>query len=522
MAKKEKPTRESVRAKAEGIEKKLKPHIVLGEMVLERLKPIYFIGPEEMWRWSKDDGLWHITEKRHNINFELNNIIEQCGKEMPGYKATSSIVEETRKWILRQPEHNREAVQWDVHHRKVALRSGLYDIDDKTIREYTPEDHATHAAPVRYDAKARCPLWLQFLGDMFDEKTIFMLQEAIGLTLFQGSKSKELSRALLFHGASDSGKTQIINVITKLISDQCITTPLAMLDSAHGTSDFWRNLPWVLNEAFDQGKWHFSSIVKLILEGETININRKNRDMISMRYTAPVIWGTNVPPQFKEATKAIVNRLLIVNCKKTFDARNLTGVAKIAFDKGYQYPWQLLVKEEGPGILNWALEGMHRALKRGRIEFTEEAYEALEAVYQESNLAALWLNDGYISYDTTVKNSPADVYSAFMMFWVQHRGMQNHPSQQTFIGMLKQINAGFRFGEKELRTKKHRYIGSLRLNEEAIEHWHQSKSVPQIVVANVSAEKSELNPPLKSPEPKPRKASVRTSVTAAGDSTKKR
>ena len=38
----------------------------------------------------------------------------------------------------------------------------------------------------------------------------------------------------------------------------------------------------------------------------------------SHTFTGPIIWGANTDPQFKEATAAITNRLLIVPCRRKF------------------------------------------------------------------------------------------------------------------------------------------------------------------------------------------------------------
>jgi phage/plasmid-associated DNA primase len=108
---------------------------------------------------------------------------------------------------------------------------------------------------------------------------------------------------------------------------------------------FLKRRPWVLHEAFDQRKWHFSSDVKTVITGEPININVKNGPVLSQRVTAPIFWGTNHPPQLKESSNAITNRLVVIECRWEFKPDNRVGAAKEAFRLGLGKPSNLVLKQ---------------------------------------------------------------------------------------------------------------------------------------------------------------------------------
>ena len=71
------------------------------------------------------------------------------------------------------------------------------------------------------------------------------------------------------------------------------------------------------------------------MTGEPVQINIKNGPIISHRVTVPVFWGTNNPPQFQEASKAIVNRIVVVKCRQEFDEGRPIGAAAQALKLGY-------------------------------------------------------------------------------------------------------------------------------------------------------------------------------------------
>jgi phage/plasmid-associated DNA primase len=252
----------------------------------------------------------------------LNVEIEITAKK---FRQVSSIklINETRAWIQRQEQlfRNHDDIKWDAHGR-VPTKSGLVNPRTLEIRPIRPDDYCTWMIDAEYDPAATCPWWLQMLEDVFadrseDERTatISVIQELLGAGLI-GDKPRELSRALVFQGGSNFGKSGLLEVLGGLFGQEVNSTTIEALEGAHGKMSFLKRLPWVLHEAFDQRKWHFSSDVKTIVTGEPIYVNIKNGPMVSIRFGAPIFWGTNHPPQFKESTKAVTNRLVVIECKR--------------------------------------------------------------------------------------------------------------------------------------------------------------------------------------------------------------
>jgi hypothetical protein len=109
---------------------------------------------------------------------------------------------------------------------------------------------------------------------------------------------------------------------------------------------FMKRRPWVLHEAFDQRKWHFSSKVKEIVTGDPVTVSIKDGPMLTLRISAPI---TNHPPQFEDATKAITNRLVVIECKREFFEDNPVGAALEARRIGVGKPSNMVLRHELPG-----------------------------------------------------------------------------------------------------------------------------------------------------------------------------
>ena len=121
----------------------------------------------------------------------------------------------------------------------------------------------------------------------------------------------------------------------------------------------------MLHEAFDAGKWHLSSIVKAIISGDQVPVNVKSGKMFDMEITAPIFWGANTDPQFKEATRAITNRIVVIECRREFDEKHPVGAALEAQRLGFKKPSVMVLAQEAEGVLAWAMEGLRRLLARG-------------------------------------------------------------------------------------------------------------------------------------------------------------
>src|SRR5262249_17856609 len=162
-------------------------------------------------------------------------------------------------------------------------------------------------------------------GDYFNaedaeerEKRITLLQDFSGTTLID-RLPKALKRALGVQGASDSGASILLRVLSALLTDPPISTSPVDGAGPPRLQHFTRRASWVLDEACDVGVWHLSAKVKAIISREPLSINQKNLRLITKPINAPALWGTNHPPAFKESTEAMVNRLLIVLLTRVFD-----------------------------------------------------------------------------------------------------------------------------------------------------------------------------------------------------------
>jgi P4 family phage/plasmid primase-like protien len=454
------------------IAKKSEQHITLGQAVLAHMRA----QDEQLIRTK--DGFWFFSRGVWDMRVDddwLKVRIEQACVGL-GFRSVTKLISETCNWIKRRPELWRDdEIPWDQH-GKIPTRSGLIDPHTGKLEPARPDHFCTWRVEVDYDPAAACKWWETMIADIFGDRDpteqaalVRVVQEVLGAALID-KKPRALSKALVFWGISNQGKSGLLEVFSGLFGSQVISAPLGSTEATHGLMPFTRRLPWVLHEAFG-GQWHFSSNVKAIITHEPVMINVKNGPMLSAVIRAPIFWATNHQPQFREATKAIVNRMIVIECSRVFIEGKPIGVAAEAQRRGLAKPSDLIIASELPGLLNWAIAGLKRALQRGSIDTTVSIQETAEMIRRDSNLVAGFL-DECIGYDPMARIRVADFCLAHSAWWLELKGEDRRlPTNEAISKALKAMGDG-RIGmdRKEMRDTHARYYCGIALNKAGLRY----------------------------------------------------
>jgi P4 family phage/plasmid primase-like protien len=453
-------------------------HVVLAEALLEVLRSrgeVLMFTSKGAWRYA--DGLWRLEPDLYPW---LNSQIEGGARGL-GWDSNIKLINETRSFIVRHPGLWVEMPEFDTH-RCIPTKSGLVDPRDGRLIAPHPDQFVTWRIEVDYDPAALCPFWLQMLNDALADRApdvraqyVALLQELLGAGLID-ARSKALSRALVLWGPQDSGKSGLLDVLGGLFGDDLNTTPLSAVVGEHGTMNFLQRRPWVLHEAFEQSRWHMSSVVKSLISGEDISVNVKRGPFLSTRMRAPVFWGTNHAPQFQEATQAIIERLAIVQCRQQFDKDNPIGVALAARRRGFEKPSELVLAVEKPGVLAWAVEGLRRCLERGHFILPAEALEVAHEVHLDSNIVAGFVED-CLDFTPQGMVSVPDFVAAFSAWWHEHKGEDRGAPSSKRVGRALRALGEQRIAQSpDLRTDTRRYYAGINLNAEGRRFWQYAVS----------------------------------------------
>ena len=332
-------------------------HDELRDRWLELYPGVAFGGE---WREYRA-GWWHPIEDLR-VEAQVMDVLERCRDE--GVKVTRHLLSSVLKLGQLSVFVPRE--RWvadpDIH----VLGNGTLEVSTRTFREHRPEDYATLALPYDYDPEADCEVFEAVLRKAAPDAVGF-LQEFAGYCL---TPDTSLETALWFKGPRGSGKSTVIEGFVAMLGDKHGVLGLGEIESSPFALSRIPGKTLLVSTEQPSSYLRSTHVIDALISGESIIMDRKHRDAEEVTPTAKIVWAMNEAPRIANTTSGIFRRVKIVE----FPA--LKGERDPAVKE-----W---VKAEGPGILNWALEGLARLRERGGFEFPESVISAT-AEFEKSN-----------------------------------------------------------------------------------------------------------------------------------------
>ncbi|MBU0594761.1 MAG: DNA primase [Gammaproteobacteria bacterium] len=332
------------------------------------------------------------------------------------------------KWLVRHDSNHatpanaksahRAAVLWAnklVEPRRdrviLPLQNGYLRLDGTGYPVLTPHDPAEglqHCIKCDYMPDASDPVQFQkFLDKILPDKAVQKrVQEYVGYSLIHDARHQ---LAQLWIGGGMNGKGVLANVVQALHS-KVAAVQLDRLEGFALSGMVGASLIYC-DEAPKRGI--DEQAIKTLIAGETIQIDRKYRDPLSVRIQGKWIVLANHIPAIADQSHGFWRRWDVIPFDTTIaQSESIAGLADI------------LIAEELHGILNWALAGLLGLLTRGYFdrEVPESVLAAKQAGQLESNSVAAWFKDADMAVVPDMKMPKADVYAEYVA-WCRDNGM---------------------------------------------------------------------------------------------------
>ncbi len=241
------------------------------------------------------------------------------------------------------------------------LQNGTLDLTTWHFRDHRQTDSITQIANVAFDPKAECPKWRAFIDLIFgsDDEAKRYIQALLGY-----SCSGDVGEHILpiCYGSGANGKSTLWNAIVELLGDYAMLAPSKLLlgtTNEHDTviASLYQRRLVAISEP-DEGSKLREARVKELTGDEQITARRMREDYWSFRRTHKFWLSTNHLPQISGTDEGIWRRIKLIPFR--VDLRQVTEPIP-----DYH---KLLVRDEGPGILNWLLDGFKDWRANGFVE----------------------------------------------------------------------------------------------------------------------------------------------------------
>lgn len=309
----------------------------------------------------------------------------------------------------------------------IELRTGL-------LRRHRQADLITKIAPVAYDPTATCPRFLAFLDRIMagNQNLVGFLQRALGSALTGDVSDHAL---FFFYGSGRNGKGTLLELFTTLLGNYATTVDSGLItkkrneDHPTGLTDL-DGRRFVSTEEVEDGKELAEALVKKLTGGNRIKARRMRQDYYEFPPTHKLFLAANHEPEIRGSDEGIWSRVKLVPFS-----------VFIPVEERVKNLHEMLAREEGPGILAWAVQGCLE-WQRGGLQEPPEVQKATEAYRTDMDTIAGFLADRcntFLDHETlkTQAREPKDALYKAYTAWADASGCEAVFSARKFGGELQ-------------------------------------------------------------------------------------
>lgn len=353
----------------------------------------------QWYRWS--GKVWD-THHESLVSREMKSFLHA------GY--TFGVLRQVRSLVeidLFQPDNT-----MDSNDEMVNLSNGVYHLTKNVLYPHHPDHHMTTLLPFNYNSKAACPTWHKYLRSTFvlengepDCEMAALVQEAIGYSLTTSTKHQ-----IMFwcYGDGNNGKGTLFYIIKELLGSGRMELNLNSFYHNHYQLALLAGKRVATSaEVNNADKLAEDATIKAIVAADPITVRMINEKPFEMQPTVKLWWSMNKLPPIDETNEGVWRRIRIIPFTKKFVG------SEIILDLKEK------LKEELPGIFNWAIEGLKRVNANNAICIPSKAAEVKAEYKHESNVVEVFV-DEMCNRDAGESTPRPTLYSSFRKWSIEN------------------------------------------------------------------------------------------------------
>jgi len=334
----------------------------IADDILSRHHFLTFSDTEEVFAYDVVEGIYRPGGEQ---------IIRDETQRLLGERTTNHYINEVECYIRRSRYFKRD--QLNASPDLIPVSNGVLDRRTRTLTPHTPENPFISKIAARFDPKAKCPAFKQYLSETFHFEDTPVLEEILGDTLYRNYWHK---KSLMLLGSGDNGKSIFLNVEGSLLGSENISTRgLQDLDrDRFAKADLYGKFANIYADLSSTALVK-TGVFKMLTGGDRLTAERKYQHPFKFINYAKMHFSTNELPVTKDQTPAFFDRWLLIEPPYRFVDQPRENCNEKQRDP--QLLQKLTTDEELAGILNLALDGLDRLLQNG--QFTQsKASEAIK------------------------------------------------------------------------------------------------------------------------------------------------
>lgn len=293
----------------------------------------------------------------------------------------------------------------------ISLQNGIFHLEDSILIPHSLGFFTQNSLPFEYTPAKVCPTWDTFLQSVWpqDQESIDCLQEMFGYILSGDTRQQKFFNII---GPRRSGKGTINKVLVALLGQHNTVAPeLGELCDTFGLQPWLGKLLASFTDARAPERNRSAVVSQLlrIVGGDTITVNRKNKEAWNGYLPTRLVIYSNEVLQLTENSNALTGRMIVLKMTKSFFNHEDTDLSH-------------KLEQELSGIFNWAMEGLKRRITRGG-HFVQPASgkEYLDLMAELGNPIGSFSEDA-LEFDPDYMVSKEEVFACYK-HWALKKSM---------------------------------------------------------------------------------------------------
>jgi len=318
-----------------------------------------------------ENGLWPVVPL-DVIRREIKDVLEAAKVDgvRPTARLLNSVMELGRIEIAQPPQ------VWDADHDILICKNGALHIPTRTLQPHSQEHYATSGLPYDYDPEAKATTWEHVLNSCVPDAREF-LQEFAGYALTTDTRFEV---ALWLAGQPGGGKSTILEGLRAMLGPRVCLVGLSDIEKSRFALTDLPGKTLAISTEQPGGFVDAAQKLNAIISGEPVTVDRKFRDAVTIIPRVKFAWAMNELPRVGSADVGLFRRVKVVTLPPIPERDRDPQVKE-------------LVKQEGAGILNWALVGLARLRERGRFAIPQVVQEATEDFRETNDVPATFVRE---------------------------------------------------------------------------------------------------------------------------------
>ena len=348
---------------------------------------VYTMRHVAMWgRWLKWTGkVWAKDEKK--IAFSLSRqVCRAASREIIPKKAApiagAKTVAAVEPLAQADPRLATTVDIWDADPWLLNTPDGVVDLRTSKLRPHSSSDYMTQITAV--GPGGDCPRFKAFLLEIMAdaEEMVAFIQRMLGYCL-TGDISEEA--VFFIYGTGQNGKGVLTSTIEWIVGDYCKSANDELFTQTHGDRHptevaRLQGARMVLVTEVEEGRRWDEAKLKKMTGGDTLTARLMRQDFFQFKpQFKPVISG-NHKPQIKSVDVAMRRRIDLVPFSVTIPDEKRDNELKAK------------LKAEGPGILQWLIEGCLEYRRMG-LAPPQSVVDATDEYFKDEDSVASWVEE---------------------------------------------------------------------------------------------------------------------------------